>query len=48
MNPWGSGLLVSDLLAVVRPGLTGVLLPKAQDETEVVALDRVLGEMETG
>ncbi len=46
VNPWGSGLLVSDLLAVVRPGLTGVLLPKAQDETEVVALDLLLDELE--
>ncbi len=46
VNPWRTGLLVSDLLAVVRPGLTGVLLPKPEDESEVAALDLLLGELE--
>jgi citrate lyase subunit beta/citryl-CoA lyase len=46
VNAWRTGLLISDLLAVVRPGLTGILLPKPDDESEIVALDLVLGELE--
>jgi citrate lyase subunit beta / citryl-CoA lyase len=46
INPWRSGLLISDLLEVVRPGLTGVVLPKPEAESEVAALDLVLGELE--
>jgi citrate lyase subunit beta/citryl-CoA lyase len=46
INAWRTGLLLSDLMEIVRPGLTGVLLPKAADESEVAALDLALGELE--
>jgi citrate lyase subunit beta/citryl-CoA lyase len=46
LNAWHTGLLIADLLEVVGPGLTGVLLPKAEDESEIAALDLALGDLE--
>jgi citrate lyase subunit beta/citryl-CoA lyase len=46
LNGWRTGLLLGDLETVVRPGLTGVLLPKLEDVPDVHALDLVLGEVE--
>ena len=46
INAWGSGHLLRDLLAVMRPGLAGVVLAKTAGPSEVHALDRVLTEFE--
>jgi citrate lyase subunit beta / citryl-CoA lyase len=46
INAWGSGDLLSDLQAVVRPGLDGVLLAMTASPDEISALDRVLTELE--
>jgi citrate lyase subunit beta/citryl-CoA lyase len=47
VNSWRTGMLIADLLAVVRPGLVGVALPKILDRSEVVALDLVLHDFES-
>jgi citrate lyase subunit beta/citryl-CoA lyase len=46
LNGWKTGFLLADLLAVVRPGLVGVALPKIDEPAEIVALDLVLGDLE--
>jgi citrate lyase subunit beta/citryl-CoA lyase len=46
VNAWGSGFLLADLDAVVRPGLTGVFLPKTAEPSDVIAIDRILTELE--
>ncbi|HVX22351.1 MAG TPA: CoA ester lyase [Acidimicrobiales bacterium] len=46
INGWHTGQTLADLTAVVRPGLDGVLLPKVEDVDDVVALDRLLEELE--
>lgn len=35
-----------DLLAVLRPGLAGIVLPKAESATELATLDWVIGQLE--
>src|SRR3974390_562504 len=39
INPFGSGLTLDDLAAVVRPGLDGVLIPKVNgiEDVELVS-----------
>ena len=46
VNGWGGGALVRDVLAAVAPGLDGVMLGKVAGPADVVALDRLLGELE--
>ncbi len=46
VNPEGSGLLVTDLDAVVRPGLDGIVLPKAESAADVRAVDALLALLE--
>jgi len=46
VNGWGTGHLLHDLHAVVGPGLHGVALPKTDQAGDVIALDRVLSELE--
>lgn len=46
LNPVRSGLMRDDLLAVVRPGLAGVVLPKPESPQDVRDLDVLLREAE--
>jgi citrate lyase subunit beta / citryl-CoA lyase len=46
VNPAPSGLLEGDLRAVVRPGLAGVVLPKADRPADVTGIDAMLGLLE--
>lgn len=46
LNGWRTGYLLDDLIAVVIAGLDGVALPKTEDPEDIVALDRVLAELE--
>lgn len=46
VNGWGTGRLLDDLDAVVRPGLDGVALPKTDSPEQVRALDLALTELE--
>lgn len=46
VNSWRTGLVLDDLLAVVREGIDGVMLPKAEQAVDVGALDLVLRELE--
>ena len=46
VNPWGSGLLLQDVMAVLAAGIEGIVLPKVNDEADVSALDAVLTELE--
>jgi len=46
VNSWETGLTDADLEAVVRPGLDGVVLPKAETPDDVRRLDRKLEQME--
>ena len=46
VNPASSGMLLEDLQAVVRPGLAGIVLPKAQGAPDLLSLDGVLGLLE--
>lgn len=46
VNDLGTGLLEDDLLAVVRPGLDGVLLPKADSAEAVKRVDNYLTILE--
>lgn len=46
VNGWGTGRLLADLDAVVRPGLDGVALPKTDSPDHVRALDLALTELE--
>lgn len=43
----GDGYEVADLEAVVRPGLAGLRLPKAESPAAVGEVDRVIGRLET-
>jgi citrate lyase subunit beta/citryl-CoA lyase len=45
-NAWETGRLGADLAAVVRPGLTGVLLPKLYRRDDLVRVDGLLGYFE--
>jgi citrate lyase subunit beta / citryl-CoA lyase len=46
LNAWGSGHTVADLVAVVRDGLDGVMLAKTESPADVLAVDRILGDLE--
>jgi len=46
VNGWGTGHLLADLDAVVGPHLDGVCLPKVAGAADVVALARVLDDLE--
>jgi citrate lyase subunit beta/citryl-CoA lyase len=45
-NGWRTGHLVEDVLAIVRPGLDGIMLPKTEDVEDVQALDLLLTDLE--
>ena len=46
VNPFDSGLTMADLAAVVRPGLDGVMLPKAEGPRDVEHLGHCLDALE--
>lgn len=46
VNPLDTDLFGKDVSAVVRPGLTGLLLPKVYDRDEVVAFSALVGAAE--
>jgi citrate lyase subunit beta/citryl-CoA lyase len=46
INSLDSGLAFDDLEAVVRPGLTGLVIPKVESAAELHLLDRLLGALE--
>lgn len=46
-NPFDTGLTLADLLAVVRPGLEGLLVPKVDDAADLVRLGHYLDALET-
>ena len=46
INPFDTGLTLSDLAAVVRPGLDAILLPKADAALDVVRLGHYLDALE--
>jgi citrate lyase subunit beta/citryl-CoA lyase len=45
-NPLDTGLTIADLEAVVRPGLDGLIIPKAAGAADVVRISRMLDELE--
>jgi citrate lyase subunit beta/citryl-CoA lyase len=45
-NAWSTGRAGADLAAVVRPGLTGLLLPKVAGRDDLLRLDGLLGYLE--
>jgi citrate lyase subunit beta/citryl-CoA lyase len=45
-NPVDSGLLLTDLEAVIRPGLDGLIIPKAAGAADVVQISRLLDDLE--
>jgi citrate lyase subunit beta/citryl-CoA lyase len=46
INPLEDGVGLADLAEVVSPGLSGIMLPKAQDTSQLEALDLALNEAE--
>lgn len=46
INPFGTGLTEADLAAVVRPGLDGLILPKAGGGADLHRLDALLAPLE--
>jgi len=46
VNPFDTGLTMADLAAVVRPGLDGVMLPKAEGQGDVKRLGHCLDALE--
>lgn len=46
VNPFDTGLTMADLAAVVRPGLDGVMLPKAEGARDVERLGHCLDALE--
>jgi citrate lyase subunit beta/citryl-CoA lyase len=46
INPLDSGLALQDLAAVVKPGLTGIMLPKTMSAHDVVRLGYYLDALE--
>ncbi len=46
VNPFDTGLTADDLAAVVRPGLDGIVLPKAQGGADVARLSDLLDPLE--
>lgn len=47
INPFETGLAIDDLVAVVRPGLSGIVLPKADGVDDLVRLGFYLDALET-
>ncbi|MFV0384596.1 HpcH/HpaI aldolase/citrate lyase family protein [Paracoccus sp. (in: a-proteobacteria)] len=47
VNPFDTGLTADDLKAVVRPGLAGIVLPKANGGQDVARLSDLLDPLET-
>jgi citrate lyase subunit beta/citryl-CoA lyase len=47
VNPLDSGLIEDDLSAIVRPGLDGIMLPKANGGQDVAKLSDMITPMET-
>jgi citrate lyase subunit beta / citryl-CoA lyase len=46
INPFESGMTVADLLAVVKPGLDGILLPKADGAQDAARISEELEKLE--
>lgn len=46
VNPLASGLIEDDLAAVVRPGLAGILVPKADGAQDVAVIADILARLE--
>lgn len=46
INPLGTGLTEADLAAVVKPGLDGILLPKADGAQDVATIAAMLDKLE--
>lgn len=46
INPLGTGLTDGDLAAVVRPGLAGVLVPKANGAQDIAAISAAIDPLE--
>lgn len=46
INPLDTGLTLADLAAVVRPGLAGILVPKANDAQDIVRIGHYLDALE--
>ena len=46
INAWGSGQVLADLDAVVRPGLTGITLGKLDEVAQMAAVDLLLTDYE--
>jgi citrate lyase subunit beta/citryl-CoA lyase len=46
VNGWDTGLTEDDLASVVRPGLSGVALPKVGEPADVQRLDEAIGGLE--
>lgn len=45
-NPLSSGMIEADLAAVVRPGLAGLLIPKADGGADIAAIGAILDGLE--
>jgi citrate lyase subunit beta/citryl-CoA lyase len=46
-NPLDSGLVADDLAAVVKPGLKGLLIPKANGGADIAEIGRMIDPLET-
>ena len=46
-NPFDTGLTIDDLAAVVKPGLDGLLIPKADGAADIVRVGHMLDALET-
>lgn len=47
INPLGTGLTDDDLAAVVRPGLAGILVPKANGAQDIATISATIERLET-
>ena len=47
INPFDTGLTLDDLSAVVRPGLDGIMVPKANGAADIVRVGHYLDALET-
>ena len=46
VNPFDTGLTLGDLAAVVKPGLDGIMVPKANDANDIVHIGHYLDALE--
>src|ERR1700723_945327 len=46
VNAMASEFCYGDLVAIVQPGLDGIILPKAESAAQLQAIDWLLGELE--